>query len=128
MAGCALPPVAVYTPPPRQTPSTPPAEEPAVTPQASDPRALASLELTQQARLLLEKDRIDDAISLLERAMTLNPADGKNYYYLAEAWLAKGNPSQAREFNHLAEIYLEDDPEWVMKTMQQRRRIDEMLQ
>lgn len=126
VASCAPPRVAVYSPPTRRTPSpSPPAEEPAGTPEGADPRAVASLELTQQARLLLEQERIDDAISLLERAMTLNPTDGKTYYYLAEAWLAKGNTSQAHEFNRLAEMYLEADPEWVMKTAHQRRRIDD---
>jgi predicted Zn-dependent protease len=100
-------------------------EAPPESPRETDPRALASLELTQQARLLLEKDRIDDAISLLERAMTLNPTDGKNYYYLAEAWLAKGNSSQAHEFNRLAEMYLEEDPEWAAKTLHQRSRIND---
>lgn len=125
VASCAPPRVVVSTPPSKPIPSPPPAEEPPEPSREPDPRAVASLELNQQARLLLEKGRIDDAISLLERAMTLNPMDGKNYYYLAEAWLAKGDTSQAHEFNRLAEMYLEDDPEWVVKVVQQRKRIND---
>jgi predicted Zn-dependent protease len=87
------------------------------------PRAIASLQLTEQARVLLQQDRSDDAISLLERAISLNPSDGRNYYYMAEAWLHKRNMAQAREFNRLAEIYLEENDDWIVKTSRQKERI-----
>jgi predicted Zn-dependent protease len=87
------------------------------------PRALASLRLTEQARILLESGKIDDAITTLERAMNLNPSNGQNYYYLAEAWLKKRNPSQAREFNRLAAMYLGDEPEWINRVNDQKERI-----
>jgi predicted Zn-dependent protease len=87
------------------------------------PRALASLRLTEEARMLLNGDRIDDAITTLEHAMNLDPANGQNYYYLAEAWLKKGNSSQAREFNRLAAMYLRDQPEWIDRVNDQKERI-----
>jgi len=91
--------------------------------QDNSPRALASLRLTEQARMLLESGKIDDAIGTLERAINVNPSNGQNYYYLAEAWLKKGNPSQAREFNRLAAMYLRDEPEWIRRVNDQKERI-----
>jgi len=91
--------------------------------QEDSPRAVASLRLTEQARVLLESGKVDDAISTLERAINLNPSNGRNYYYLAEAWLRKGNPLQAREFNRLAAIYLRDEPEWINRVDNQKERI-----
>ena len=126
LPACAPPRVIVSSPPSRDipSPSGQPAEEMTGAPSEPAPRVMASLRLAQQARILLEDGRTDDAISLLERAMTLNPTDGKNYYYLAEAWLRKGNRDQAEEFNRLAEIYLKENPEWRVKTMEQKQRID----
>ena len=88
------------------------------------PRALASLRLTEQGKLLLESGKPDDAISVLERAINMNPTNGQNYYYLSEAWFLKGNISQAQEFNRLADLYLKGEPEWVQKVIRQREQIE----
>ncbi|MCK4729232.1 MAG: tetratricopeptide repeat protein, partial [Desulfobacterales bacterium] len=74
---------------------------------------------------LLESGDPDNAISIFERAININPTNGQNYYYLSEAWLLKGNTVQAKEFNQLAEIHLEDDREWMRRVLQQRERIEE---
>jgi tetratricopeptide (TPR) repeat protein len=92
------------------------------------PRALASLHLTEEAKALLDSGQADDAISVLERSVNLNPSNGQNYYYLAEAWLKKGNPNQAREFNRLAAMYLRADPEWTDRVKAQAERIKMRLQ
>lgn len=89
------------------------------------PRVLAALQLTEQGRIFLENNQPDDAIGILERALNLNPDNGRNYYYLAEAWLMKNNIGQAAEFNRLAEIYFKDDSEWLNRVMLQRERIKE---
>jgi len=73
--------------------------------------------------MLLESGKLDDAISVLERAINLNPTNGQNYYYLSEAWLMKGEADQAKEFNRLAGIYLEGDTEWIARLREQRERI-----
>jgi tetratricopeptide (TPR) repeat protein len=73
--------------------------------------------------VLLESGKVDDAITTLERALNVNPSNGQNYYYLAEAWLKKGNLSQAREFNRLAAMYLRDDPGWMNRVKDQEERI-----
>ena len=88
-------------------------------------RALAALQLTEQGRMFLENNQSDDAIGILERALNLNPNNGLNYYYLAEAWLMKWNIGQAMEFNRLAEIYLKEDSEWLNRVLLQRKRIKE---
>ncbi len=87
-------------------------------------RVQASMQLTDEGRSLLESGRPDDAISVLERSVSLDPTNGKNYYYLSEAWLFKGNLEQAEEFNRLAELYLKDDSFWLVKAAEQRERID----
>ena len=93
------------------------------TEKAISPRVLAALQLTEQGRIFLENNQPDDAIGILERALNLNPDNGRNYYYLAEAWLMKGNIDQAAEFNRLAEIYLKDDSEWLNRVELQSERI-----
>ena len=98
-------------------------EEPAGPADQPSPRALASLGLTEQGRLLLERGNLDDAISMLERAVSLNPTNGINYFYLSEAWLLKGDTVQAEEFNRLAAIYLRDDIEWMARVMEQGENI-----
>jgi predicted Zn-dependent protease len=86
-------------------------------------RELASLHFTEQGQMLLESGKIDEAIGVLERAVSIYPSNGKNYYYLAEAWLRKGNVAQAREWNRLAGMYLAEDSEWSPRVYEQRGRI-----
>lgn len=90
------------------------------------PRASASMQLTQQGQELLERGFVDDAISVLERSVGLDPANGANYYYLSEAWLLKENLAQAEEFHRLAELYLKDDPAWDSRIMEQKARLQEL--
>ncbi len=83
-----------------------------VTVQEPSAREKASLELTEEGRTYLENSQIENAIRVLEQAISLNPTNGQSYYYLAQAWLQKGVASEAQEFNRLANIYLKNDQEW----------------
>jgi predicted Zn-dependent protease len=126
LSACAI--VPESPPSPSSSPSPSPAptvleKDQSLSRQDESPRAVASLRLTEQARVLLETGKVDDAITTLERAINLNPSNGQNYYYMAEAWLRKGNPSQAREFNRLAAMYLKDDPNWIGRVKDQQERI-----
>ena len=94
--------------------------------EQENPRAVASLQLTDQGRRLVENKQPDKAIRVLEQAVNLHPTNGRNYYYLAEAWLMKGFADQAREFNHLAEIHLKDDSRWLIRVGKQADRIAEL--
>jgi Tfp pilus assembly protein PilF len=87
------------------------------------PREKASLQLTEEGRQLLAEDKPDQAIRLLEQAISLDPDNGRCYYYLAEAWLQKGNFSEARQFNSLAENYLKKDKGWKTRVGNQADRI-----
>jgi predicted Zn-dependent protease len=129
LSGCAAPIWAPSrVPPESRLPPPQGAEEASRTPAQPSPRVLASLRLMDQGRTLLERGKADDAISLLERAVSLHPTNGENYYYLAEAWLVKGNPGQAEEFNRLAGIYLKEDAHWMEKVLGQRKRIEVLSQ
>ena len=92
-------------------------------PAGPSPRALASLKLTDQGRRHIETGEADSAIRVLEQAITLNPGNGQNYYYLSEAWLMKGFAEKARQFNRLAESHLTDDKDWEKLVTRQAERI-----
>ncbi|MFZ7111509.1 MAG: tetratricopeptide repeat protein [Desulfatiglandales bacterium] len=111
------------TPIPERRPSLS-KDEPAARPEKPDPRAVASFRLTDRAHGYLDMGQPDDAIRTLERAINLYPDHGENYYYLAEAWIMKGNRAQAGEFNRLAALYLKDSPAWRSRLARQVRRIE----
>jgi tetratricopeptide (TPR) repeat protein len=92
-------------------------------PAGPSPRTLASLKLTDQGRQLIEAGQADSAIRVLEQAISLNPGNGQNYYYLAEAWLMKGFAAEARQFNRLAESHLAGTKEWENLVSRQAERI-----
>ncbi|MFO7494037.1 MAG: tetratricopeptide repeat protein [Desulfobacterales bacterium] len=125
LAACQKP-MVVYTPTDRPAPPARPeirAPEPSP-PAAPTPQQVAARQLTEEGRKLLAADRADDAITVLERALSLDAENGRNHYFLGEAWLRKQNFAQAREFNRLAELYFRDNPEWLRSVARQRSRID----
>ncbi len=114
LSGCA----AIVPAPPTKTPDVKVEKK-----ELPGARELASVHLTEQGRMLLESGKVDDAISVLEQAVSIYASSGKNYYYLAEAWLLKGNVLQAGEWNRLAEMYLAGDREWSQRVYEQHERI-----
>ncbi len=90
------------------------------------PREKASLQLSEEGRQLLDEDKPDQAIRSLEQAISLNPDNGPCYYYLAEAWLKKGNLSEARQFNSIAKNYLNKDRGWKARVARQANKIDSL--
>ena len=107
---------------PAEVEETPASEEAA----EENPRVVAALQLTDQGRRLLEERKPDKAIRVLEQAVSQNATNGQAYYYLSEAWLMKGSAAQAKEFNHLAEIHIKEDSEWMIRVAQQADRIAEL--
>ena len=91
-----------------------------------NPRIIASLQLTDQGRRLLEAGKPDGAIRVLEQAISLHPNNGQNYYYLAEAWLMKEVTSEAKKFNRLADTHLKTDEAWMERVADQANRISEL--
>ncbi len=96
--------------PSRPPPAPPPG--PAEAPREAPPQQQASASLTRNGRALLEAGRIDAAIREFERAVGLNPHHGPGYFYLAKAWMAKGDWSQAASFHRQAEVHLRGDAQW----------------
>lgn len=96
-------------------------------PVTEDPREKASMGLTEQGRIFLNDGKADEAIGLFERALNISPANGCNYFYLAEAWILKGDYYQAREWNGLAEMYLRENESWIGKVLEQKKRIKQWM-
>ena len=119
LAGCPKP---ILKGEPSEAEETKPSEAAAEV----SPRVVASLQLTDQGRRLLEDRQPDKAIRILEQAVSLHPTNGQNYYYLSEAWLMKGSAAPAKEFNLLAEIHLKEDREWMIRVANQADRITEL--
>ena len=92
----------------------------------STPRNSAAGQLAQEGIHHLSAGRPDNAIRSFEQAIGLNPNCGQCYYYMAQAWIAKGVPSEARQFNSLARDYLQDDPAWNDRVTTQAQRIERM--
>lgn len=127
-------------PPPAKLPPEMPQEEPTPVPpaypvlkepaqessEAPGPRTLAALNLVEQARGFLDRRRPDEAIRILERSMSIDPGNPQSAYYLAEAWILKGNRRQAEAFHHLAAVHLSGDPQWAERLRAQRRRLDRL--
>ncbi|MBL0712149.1 MAG: tetratricopeptide repeat protein [Desulfosarcina sp.] len=108
-----LPPVASL-PPPLQAPDE----------EAGLKREKAAAALIDRGRTLMEDGRIDPAMRLFEQALSLSPHYGPGYFYLAEAWLAKADWSQARELHRQAELYLDAVAPWEARLAEQRRRVE----
>ncbi len=108
------------TPPGVQAPPPSPAPEE----DAAQKRQQAAAALTDQGRRLMAEGQIDPAMRLFEQALSLAPQYGPGYYFLAEAWIAKNNWSQARAFHRQAALYLEGNGRWEGRVVRQRRRID----
>ncbi len=86
----------------------------------------ASLYLTMQGKKLMDNNKIDQAITILERAISIDPSNGQNYFYLAQAWTIKKNYNLAAEFNDLARIYLKSDTKWTNKVKKQKIKIKKL--
>jgi tetratricopeptide (TPR) repeat protein len=123
--GCAgMPPESVAPSMPVQEPRPIiPGPEPTDSIKEPAPRTIASLRLTEQAQALIESKRPDEAIRILEKSLNMDPHNGLNYYFLAEAWIIKGNKIQAIEFNRLAGIYLNEVAAWMDKVQRQKEHI-----
>jgi tetratricopeptide (TPR) repeat protein len=74
----------------------------------------------------LNAGKPDNAIRSFEQAIGLNPNNGQCYYYMAQAWLAKGAVSEAKQFNSLAGDYLQDDAQWEVRVREQFQRIESL--
>ena len=111
-------------------------EEPSVVPlshgsrESATPakgREGASIELTVQARTTLESGSVDEAVSMLEKAIALHPSNPYAYYFLAKARFARDEYPQALPLLGKAELYLQDNFLWLSWVHTLRGRTYEAL-
>jgi hypothetical protein len=84
---------------------------------ASSPSLAASIRLTEQARRELAAGSTDDAIRTLARAVSIDPGNPFQYFYLGRSYMVKKNYGQAITFLKRAEIGFGSRPEWYGTTL-----------
>jgi hypothetical protein len=80
---------------------------------APTPARAASLRITEQARLAIEKGNQDDAIRDLARAVSIDPGNSFAYFYLGRAYIGKKDYAQAVTFFKRSEIGVGGNPQWL---------------
>ncbi len=100
----------------------------ATTPQISDsslapliasaptPARAASLRITEQQRVELERGHTDDAIRELAHAISIDPSNSYAYFYLGRAYIARRSYAQAETFFKRAEIGVASNSAWLGET------------
>jgi tetratricopeptide repeat protein len=134
-AGSTMPvsnpmPLAVQAPPDTPTEIAPAIDvgSIATTPQISDsslaplintaptPARAASLRITEQERVELERGHTDDAIRELAHAISIDPSNSYAYFYLGRAYIARKDYGQALTFFKRAEIGVASNSLWLGET------------
>jgi tetratricopeptide (TPR) repeat protein len=95
--------------------------------QAATPARAASLRLTEQARRELLAGSTDRALQDLSRAVSIDPGNPFEYYYLGRAYLTRHNYAQAATFFQRAELGLAGRPDWLGETLSFEGASDEQL-
>jgi len=100
----------------------------ATTPQISDsslaplidtaptPARAASLRITEQQRVELDRGHTDDAIRELAHAISIDPSNSYAYFYLGRAYVARKDYAHAQTFFKRAEIGLASNFAWLGET------------
>jgi hypothetical protein len=85
--------------------------------QADTPSRAAALRVTEQAREKLGAGQLDDALRDLGRAVSIDPGNPFEYFYLGRAYIARHNYQQALTFFKRAEIGFRARPDWLGETV-----------
>jgi hypothetical protein len=83
---------------------------------APTPARAASLRITEQQRLELERGHTDDAIRELAHAVSIDPSNSYAYFYLGRAYIARRDYGQAQTFFRRAEIGVASNSAWLGET------------
>jgi len=95
--------------------------------QAPSPARAASLRMTEQARKELAKGATDVALRDLARAVSIDPGDPFEYYYLGRAYFLRRNYPQALTFFQRSQLGFGGRPEWLGETLSYEGMCDEEL-
>jgi tetratricopeptide (TPR) repeat protein len=85
--------------------------------KAETPARAAALRVTEQARVELAAGKTDDALRDLGRAVSIDPGNPFEYFYLGRVYLARRNYAQALTFLKRAEIGFGARPDWLGETV-----------
>ncbi|MCF8069892.1 MAG: tetratricopeptide repeat protein [Desulfobacterales bacterium] len=124
LAGCAG--KVIFTPTPSE-PDVKPVIESESGKVPNSPQVVAAIQLLEQGKRYIHDGKPDEAIRILERAISLHPSNGENYFYLADAWIIKQSAEQAKEYHLMANRYLNHDPAWESGLRLQFERIQKMV-
>ena len=83
---------------------------------APTPARAASLRITEQQRVELERGHTDDAIRELAHAISIDPSNSYAYFYLGRAYVARKDYGQALTFFKRAEIGVASNSAWLGET------------
>jgi Tetratricopeptide repeat len=83
---------------------------------APTPARAASLRITEQQRIELERGHTDDAIRELAHAISIDPSNSYAYFYLGSAYVARKDYGQAETFFKRAEIGVASNSAWLGET------------
>ena len=72
---------------------------------------VASAQWVEEAKRAIDGSDYDQATSLLERAISLEPNNGRAFYYYGLAMGERGRPGSAMALLQKAEILLQGDPQ-----------------
>ncbi len=95
--------------------------------QADTPARAAALRVTEQARVELAAGNVDAALRELSHAVSIDPGNPFEYFYLGRAYIARGNYAQALTFFERAEIGFAARPDWLGETVGFEGACDEEL-
>jgi len=95
--------------------------------QATTPARAAALRLTEQARQELLKGDANAALQDLGRAVSIDPGNPFEYYYLGRVYLTRHNFAQAATFFQRAELGFAGRPDWLGETLSFEGSCDEQL-
>jgi len=119
LSGCFPAPAVPPTEPPL-TPMSGRSAEPEQTGQQE-----ASIEMTDQGRQRIASGRFDEAISILQKAISIHPKNSYAYYYLAQARYFKKDYGQSLPPLGQAELFLSGDPAWLARVFALRGQVFE---
>ncbi|HUY17666.1 MAG TPA: tetratricopeptide repeat protein [Candidatus Binataceae bacterium] len=85
--------------------------------KTTDASLVASLRVTEQARVQLGENHPDEAIRTLGHALSIDADNPYAYFYLGRAWLMKKEYRQALTFFSRAELGLGSNPPWLGETV-----------
>jgi tetratricopeptide (TPR) repeat protein len=110
LPGCVfLLPTAIQEEPPLKLPSTTQRNQQA----DGTGQQQASFQLTDLGRGHLDTGQLDQALSVLQKAISLHPSNPYAYYYLAKVRYLRDEYPQTLPLLGKAELYLLDDPAWL---------------